>query len=97
MAPRDSTQSREQILLFRDGTPVRLRMVRPDDRRLLQRGVREMSNTSRFMRFFASTREMTDEQAHHFSDIDQIQHVAVCAVEPTIAEQRAGLPGLCAQ
>ena len=76
------------MLTLRDGAPVRIRSVRPDDRVRLQRGVREMSRTSRYMRFFASTREMTEEQARYFAEVDQIHHVAVCAVEPTEAEER---------
>ena len=47
-----------------------------------------MSGTSRYMRFFATTREMSDEQARYFTEIDQVNHVAICAVEPTDAEQR---------
>ena len=47
-----------------------------------------MSSTTRYLRFFVSTREMTPEQARYFTEIDQVNHVAVCAVEPTDAETR---------
>jgi GNAT superfamily N-acetyltransferase len=79
---------KQMIVTLRDGTPVRVRLVRPDDRARLQRGVHEMSRTSRYMRFFVSTCEMTEEQARYFTEIDQINHVAVCAVDPTDAEHR---------
>lgn len=76
------------IVALRDGTPVRVRLVRPDDRGLVLRGVGEMSGTSRYMRFFAGTPGITDRQARYFTDIDQVNHVAVCGVEPTDAEDR---------
>jgi GNAT superfamily N-acetyltransferase len=75
-------------IALRDGRFVRVRLVRSDDRARVQRGVNEMSHMSRYLRFFVSTREMTDEQARRFTEIDQVNHVAVCAVEPTDAEQR---------
>jgi GNAT superfamily N-acetyltransferase len=40
------------------------------------------------MRSFVSTRELTKEQARYFAEVDQIRHVAICAVEPTVAEER---------
>ena len=86
--PQNSTGLPALIVALRDGTPVRIRPVRPDDRARLLRGVREMSRTSRYMRFFATAREMSDEQARYFTESDQLNHVAVCAIEPTDAEQR---------
>jgi RimJ/RimL family protein N-acetyltransferase len=73
---------------LRDGTPVRVRLVRADDRDRVLRGVREMSQTTRYLRFFAGTREMSEGQARHLTEIDQVNHVAVCAVEPTDSEER---------
>lgn len=90
MDPGRQTQvaSSAVTVALRDGTPARIRLVRPDDRARVLRGVGEMSGTSRYMRFFVSTREMTDEQARYFTEVDQVNHVAICAVEPTDAEQR---------
>jgi acetyltransferase len=76
------------VVPLRDSTPVRIRLVRPDDHARLLRGVSEMSGTSRYLRFFTATRGMTADQARYFTEIDQINHVAVCAVEPTDAEER---------
>ena len=86
--PQNSTGLPALVVALRDGAPVRIRLVRPDDRARLLRGVREMSRTSRYMRFFATTREMSDDQARYFTEIDQINHVAVCAGEPTDTEDR---------
>ena len=76
------------LITLRDGTPARIRLVRADDRERVLRGVREMSQTTRYLRFFANTREMTDKLARNLTEIDQVDHVAVCAVEPTEAEER---------
>jgi acetyltransferase len=76
------------VVPLRDGTPVRIRLVRPDDHGRLLRGVSEMSGTSRYLRFFTATRGMTADQARYFTEIDQTNHVAVCAVEPTDTEAR---------
>ena len=67
--PHDSTRSQELVLTLRNATPAHLHLIRPDDRTRLQRGVREMSRTSRFMHFFASTRELTEEQARYFTQV----------------------------
>jgi hypothetical protein len=67
--PPDSTTLPALIVALRDGTPVRIRLVRPDDRARLLRGVGEMSRTSRYMCFFATMREMSDEQARYLTEI----------------------------
>lgn len=69
-------------IAFQDGTPVRLRSVRPGDLEHVRRGYREMSRTSRHMRFFVVGEEMALEQARYFTHVDQVNHVALCAVAP---------------
>jgi GNAT superfamily N-acetyltransferase len=73
---------------LRDATPVRIRSVIPEDRGRVIRGVSEMSRTSRYLRFFVNTAGVTDEQARYLTDVDQVDHVALCAVEPTPEEER---------
>jgi GNAT superfamily N-acetyltransferase len=74
-----------------DGTPIGLRPVIPADREALRNGFREMSQTSRYMRFFASGNEMSEAQARYFSEIDQVNHVAVCAIEPLRRQRGYGI------
>lgn len=74
-----------------DGTPVLFRPVIPSDRLGLQQGVREMSRTSRYMRFLAGVRELTEEQLDYFTKVDQDRHVAWCAVEPEQGQRGYGL------
>lgn len=81
--PHDSTRLPALVVAVRGGTPAR---IPPNDSARSLRGVREMSRTSRHMRFFATTRKMSPEQARYFMEIDQVNHVARCADEPTDAE-----------
>lgn len=74
-----------------DGTPVLVRPVCPDDAEPLKQGVREMSETSRYMRFFSTAGNLTDEQAAYFTHVDQINHVAWCGIEPTERKRGYGL------
>lgn len=78
-------------ITLHDGTPVLVRPVCPDDAEPLKRGVREMSETSRYMRFFSTASGITDEQAAHFTNVDQINHVAWCGIEPTKRRRGYGL------
>jgi hypothetical protein len=65
-----------------DGTPVWVRPVVPEDREGLRQGYREMSRTSRYMRFFTAGAEISEERARYFTEVDQRDHVAWWAVEP---------------
>lgn len=77
----DPTSSGFELTLA-DGTPVRVRPVVPSDREGLQQGYREMSRTAQYMRFLASGAEISDAQARYFTEVDQRDHIAWCAVEP---------------
>jgi RimJ/RimL family protein N-acetyltransferase len=59
-----------------DGTRVRFRPIRPDDKHWLQRGVERMSAESRYRRFFAPVDHLSDEQLRYFTEVDQLDHVA---------------------
>jgi GNAT superfamily N-acetyltransferase len=78
-------------LTLDDGTPVLLRPVSPGDFDRLKRGVLAMSETSRYMRFFAHVERLTDDEARYFTNIDQVNHVAWCAVEPSEEQRGYGL------
>jgi GNAT superfamily N-acetyltransferase len=80
-----------RIMTLSDGTPILLRPVIPSDREGLARGVREMSRSSRYMRFLAGVTELTESQLDYFTQIDQDRHVAWCAVEPEPGRRAYGL------
>ncbi len=67
---------------LRDGTPVLLRPVTPADRERLKKGFELLSQQSRYLRFFSSAEELTDEQLRYFTEVDQVNHVAWGALNP---------------
>jgi len=86
-----TTPPEGKLVALRDGRTVLVRPVYPGDFDRLKHGVQQMSRTSRYMRFFSFFDELTDEQARYFTQIDQINHVAWCAVEPSEAQHGYGL------
>jgi GNAT superfamily N-acetyltransferase len=66
-------------LELKDGTRVRIRLLRPDDKERLKHGFELMSPRSRFLRFFTHKESLTDEELHYLCDIDQVKHFALAA------------------
>jgi GNAT superfamily N-acetyltransferase len=74
---------RQQIPLdLRDGTPVLLRPVRPQDKSRFVEGLRLMSLESRYLRFFAPVGSFSEKQLAYLTEVDQRQHVAWGALDP---------------
>jgi RimJ/RimL family protein N-acetyltransferase len=67
---------------LRDGSPVRIRALRPDDRTALQEGFAHLSERSIYHRFFQSKRELTDTELKYLTELDFSDHVALVAVVP---------------
>ena len=76
---------REEITL-RDGTRVVLRLIRPQDKAILARGLTELSEQSRYLRFFSNKRELSNAELSYLTEIDQETHFALGAV--TLDESR---------
>jgi RimJ/RimL family protein N-acetyltransferase len=76
-----SSAYRERLTLL-DGTVVRLRLLRRDDRERLRRGFQRLSPESRMMRFFVGKAALSDEELHLFTDLrdEQIDHFALAAL-----------------
>src|SRR5205823_13235304 len=85
---RRSTLAIEEIRArLRDGTPVIVRPIRPDDKALLRDGFRRLSEESRIRRFMAPIRELSDDQLRSLTEIDYVDHfawAAVLAERPTV-------------
>lgn len=62
-----------------DGTPVRVRAVRPDDKARLREGFRRLSADSVRHRFFEMKRDLTEEELAYFTELDFDRHVAIVA------------------
>jgi GNAT superfamily N-acetyltransferase len=70
----------EEVTLA-DGTRARLRLVRPSDKRLLERGFARLSPESRYRRFFTDKQALTPEELRYLTEIDGVGHVAIGAVD----------------
>lgn len=62
-----------------DGTRVRVRLLRPDDREALRAGFERLSPDSRYRRFLSPTPRLTDAMLHYLTHTDGWNHVAVGA------------------
>lgn len=62
-----------------DGTVVTLRPIRPEDREIEDRFVRELSEDSRYFRFLAALKELTPRQLDRFTNPDFPRELALIA------------------
>jgi GNAT superfamily N-acetyltransferase len=75
---------------LRDGTPVRLRPIVPEDKALLVEGFRRLSAESRYRRFMAPIEELSEDQLRFLTEIDYVDHFAWLALDL----DAAGHPGV---
>ncbi len=71
----------QRHLTLRDGTAVLLRQIRPQDRDRLAAGLRELSPTSRYLRFHEDLVEFTPEQLAYLTEVDHVDHEAIVAID----------------
>jgi RimJ/RimL family protein N-acetyltransferase len=88
----------ERPLLFetvstklRDGTPVLVRPIRPDDRDRLAAGFRRLSPESRYRRFLTVAESLSDEELRYLTEIDYRNHFAWVAVREDRPEEGLGV------
>jgi GNAT superfamily N-acetyltransferase len=75
-----------EVVRLDDGTQVVLRLVRPDDKALIERAFGELSPESRFLRFFAAKTSLTPDELAYLTEMDQQSHLALGATTPDGAE-----------
>jgi protein lysine acetyltransferase len=63
-----------------DGTPLFIRPIRPDDKRLLMDGLARLSPDSRYKRFLAPKPRFTLDELRYLTEIDGVDHVAYVAL-----------------
>ena len=68
--------------LLVDGTPLRIRRIRPEDTPALQTMHRGLSERTVYQRFFAVLPELSPEQADRFTHVDGAQRFALVAEAP---------------
>jgi RimJ/RimL family protein N-acetyltransferase len=64
---------------LRDGRPVEIRALKPDDREGVLAAAGRASPRSLFLRFFVAKREFTDREMAFFTNVDFRSHVALVA------------------
>jgi ribosomal protein S18 acetylase RimI-like enzyme len=69
----------EQAVLL-NGTPVRLRLIRPEDKELLRAGFDRLSPASRYARFLAPKLALSDDELRYLCELDHETHLAIGAV-----------------
>lgn len=70
-----------------DGTRVRLRPIRPDDKQRLARGLAQLSPASRYLRFFSNVDHFTADQLRYLTEVDFVDHCAWIADLPDVPGQ----------
>jgi RimJ/RimL family protein N-acetyltransferase len=70
------------ILALRDGTCVPVRQIRAEDAPALRQLVGRSSERSIGLRFFGPIKELTEEKARHFAEVDGKDRFALVALDP---------------
>jgi RimJ/RimL family protein N-acetyltransferase len=76
---------RETVVL-RDGTEAVIRPIEPADRERLREGFEGASDTSIFRRFHSPHPRLTGGELDYLTEVDQVRHVALIAVDPATGE-----------
>ncbi|MEM9455386.1 MAG: GNAT family N-acetyltransferase [Myxococcota bacterium] len=69
-----------ESLSLPDGTRVRLRPIRSDDKDQLAAGLRRLSPQSRYLRFFTDKERLTDAELRYLTEVDGEDHFALGVV-----------------
>ena len=70
------------VLALRDGTCVPVREIRAEDAPALRRLVGRSSERSIGLRFFGPIKELSEEKARHFAEVDGKDRFALVALDP---------------
>jgi GNAT superfamily N-acetyltransferase len=73
---------------LRDGRPVTIRVIRPDDKGGMADALREVSSESLYRRTFSVKRDLSDDDLRQLTEIDFVNVVALIAVMNDEAKDR---------
>lgn len=76
---------------LRDGTPVLIRPIRPDDKALLADGLRRLSPESVYRRFLSPKPSFSKGELRYLTELDGRDHVALVAFLAEDPSQLAGV------
>jgi len=88
MSSHDTLSGLPVELTLDDGTEIRIRRVRPDDRELIRKGLRHFSQRSTYMRFFTPVVRFSEEHLDYLTDVDGVDHLALGALDVTGGEEQ---------
>jgi GNAT superfamily N-acetyltransferase len=93
--PEHGSAEASFVMPLKDGTLVRLRGIRPDDKWRLQHGLTRMSPRSIYRRFFRSVPRLSSRELQYFTEVDQSEHIAWGAAEAADPHETGlGIAGL---
>ena len=81
----------QMIIALRDGVCLPVRRIRAEDAAALQRLVGRSSDRSVELRFFGPLKELSDEMAERFADVDVEDRYAVVALDPEHPDEIVGV------
>ncbi len=70
---------RTALIFLRDGMPVWLRPIFPEDKADLARAFDRLSTKSRYQRFLSPAQELSSQMLAHLTEIDYVNHFALGA------------------
>ncbi len=81
MSPRRITPAGADNVRLADGTQLTIRPVRPGDKPLLADAFDQLSDESRYRRFFTPLRELGADQLAYLTELDHHDHEALLALD----------------
>jgi GNAT superfamily N-acetyltransferase len=73
------SESYRENLRLGDGTPVRIRILKPKDREKIEEGFRRLSSRSRYLRFLTPKRRLNNEELRYLTELDGVDHFGLVA------------------
>jgi GNAT superfamily N-acetyltransferase len=80
MTARFFTLDYAEHATLRDGTRVRIRLVRPSDKETLRAGFDRLSPAARYTRFLSCKTSLSEDELRYLSEVDHEDHFAIGAV-----------------
>lgn len=81
----------QEVVILKDRIAVLLRLVLPSDKDFLVHGMEHLSTRSRYYRFFAPKKILSQKDLCYFTEIDGVNHFAIGALRQT---QKSGNEGI---
>lgn len=66
--------------LTRDGEPLEIRAIRPEDKARMRDAFHSLSRESIYFRFFETKTDLSDRELAYLTEVDFVNHVALVAV-----------------